>query len=90
MATLQHELQHVLDYATGELTAARYLLNPRNWRYRYQLSPASRWRDFGAEQRASIAEHHWLLERGRADLVARDLSRDPPPRTAFRDLIPWA
>jgi hypothetical protein len=90
LAILQHELQHVLDYATGELSAARYLLNPKNWRYRYELRPGARWRDFGAEQRASIAEHWWLLERGRADLVARDLHGPPPGLDLYRRVIPWA
>jgi hypothetical protein len=90
LAVLQHELQHVLDYAQGELSALGYLLQPRNWRYRYALTLDSRWRDFGAEQRASIAEHHWLLERGRADLVARALGRTPPPLHLYRDILPWA
>jgi len=68
-ATLQHELQHLYDYATGELSSRGYLLNPSHWRYGYRMTAQSRWEDFGAEQRASIAEHLWLLEAGRIDLV---------------------
>jgi hypothetical protein len=90
LAVLQHELQHVLDYALGELTGRGYLLRPRNWRYRYALTAASRWRDFGAEQRASIAEHHWLIERGRSDLVAGDLGVAPPDAELYRRILPWA
>ncbi len=90
LAILQHELQHVLDYALGELTALGYLFRPRNWPYRYALTPASRWRDFGAEQRASIAEHHWLIEHGRSDLVARDLAGARPDPELYRRIIPWA
>ena len=81
MATLQHELQHVLDYRTGWLTAAKYLSNPRHWTYRWRLDEASCWDELGAEQRASIAERLWLIEHGFAP--AGDLP-------AMRGLIPWA
>ncbi len=81
MAQLQHELQHVLEFACGELSAAGYALRPRNWRYGYQLSPASEWRRFGAEQRASIVEHLWLIERG--------LGLEATPEH-HRRVIPWA
>jgi hypothetical protein len=81
MAVLQHELQHVLEFATGELSALRYVSSPRNWRYQYELTPASRWRDFGAEQRAMIAQHLWMSERGLpSPYAAKDLRR----------VVPWA
>lgn len=79
MAVLQHELQHVLDYADGHLTALRYLTHPRDWIYGWRLG--SRWEAYGAEQRASIVEHLWRMEHGLAD--AADLP-------AVRSLIPWA
>jgi hypothetical protein len=82
MAVLQHELQHVLEYATGELSVARYVLGPRNWTYRYRLDADSRWSDFGAEQRASIAEHLWMIERG--------LMADPAGGAHHRRVLPWA
>ena len=82
MAILQHELQHVLEFATGELSTWRYALIPRNWTYRYQLKPGSRWRDFGAEQRASIVEDYWRIERG--------LNREAGRLEHYRTLIPWA
>ena len=81
MAVLQHELQHVLDYAAGCLTGARYVLHPRHWRYGYRLGTCARWERLGAEQRASMAEHIWLMEHGLMD--ATDLWR-------LRDLAPWA
>ena len=81
MAILQHELQHVLDYALGWLTAFRYLTQPRHWTYRWRLSEGAGWDAFGAEQRASIAEQLWLMERGLAP--DHDLA-------AVRRLIPWA
>ena len=89
-AVLQHEAQHLLDYATGAMSALRYLTRPRDWRYGYQLTAGCRWGDFGCEQRASIAEHLWLLEHGRQDLVRDSLGRDPAPIAAYRRLIPWA
>jgi hypothetical protein len=81
MAVFQHELQHVLDYAEDWLTAARYLTDSRHWRYDYQLSPSANWAEFGAEQRAMVAEHIWLMENGFAP--ASELSR-------LRSLAPWA
>jgi hypothetical protein len=90
MAVLQHELQHVLEFATGQLSPFRYAFRPRNWRYRYELTPRSRWRDFGAEQRASIAEHCWLLERGFEADVERALGQAPSPLALYRRLLPWA
>jgi len=81
MAMLQHELQHVLDYRTGWLTAARYLSAPHHWRYVYRLGPDIGWDALGAEQRAMVAEHIWLKENGGAP--AGDLER-------LRALAHWA
>jgi hypothetical protein len=85
MATLQHELQHVLDYAAGWLTALRYVTGPRHWTYRWRISATDlgegAWDALGAEQRASIAEHLWLMERG---LAATD------QLALVRRLVPWA
>lgn len=80
MAVLQHELQHVLEYAQNRLSAANYLTGPHNWTYDYVITPKSVWADFGAEQRASIVEALWWLERGgnEADIAEH------------RRLIPWA
>jgi hypothetical protein len=77
---LQHELQHVLEYAQGRLTAAAYIVDPRNWTYQYKLTPTSRWADFGAEQRASIVETLWRIEH----------DKDRKGLAAHRKLIPWA
>jgi hypothetical protein len=81
LATLQHELQHVLEFATGELTLAGYLLRPGNWRYRYRLELGRDFWDYGAEQRASMAEHLWLAENGH---------RPASEGAALRLTIPWA
>lgn len=84
MAVLQHELQHVLEFATGELGVVRYALNPRNWIYGYRLAPGRGWRAYGAEQRATIVEDLWRLERG---LKAAE---DPGELERRRALIPWS
>ncbi|MGZ8370469.1 MAG: hypothetical protein ACXWVH_05385 [Caulobacteraceae bacterium] len=81
LSTLQHELQHVLEFATGDLSLLGYAFGPRNWRYAYRVFPGCRWRDFGAEQRACIAEDHWRAENG---LLARlELHSE------LRRLLPW-
>jgi hypothetical protein len=82
MATLQHELHHLWEYAAGALTPLRYGVNPHNWSYAYKLERNSQWSDFGAEQRASIAEDLWLIEHG--------LLQDPHRGAWHRALIPWA
>lgn len=80
IGVLQHELQHVLDFAEGRLTALRYLIFPHNWTYRWQLTEHLSWSRLGAEQRASVAEALWRAERsGDADTVA-----------ILRNVIPWA
>jgi hypothetical protein len=81
MATLQHELQHVLDYRTGHLTAVGYLTNPKHWIYHRRAEDARGWDELGAEQRASMAEQLWLVEHG------FDGAHDGQ---ALRHIIPWA
>ena len=81
MAVLQHELQHLLEFATGRLSVAGYLLLPRNWTYRWGLGPELRWDRLGAEQRASVVEALWRAERSPA---AAQMAAD------LRAVIPWA
>ena len=81
-AVLQHELQHVLEYRTGDLGPFRYLLRPHNWRYRYHPAAGAKWGQFGAEQRAQIVEDLWLIERG---LIVGEA-----PLAWYRQIVPWA
>ena len=80
MAVLQHELHHVLEYATGRLSAWNYLTNRQNWSYALTLTDRHRWDDLGAEQRAVVAERLYLAEHGVAhtDELAN-----------LRRLLPW-
>ncbi len=80
LEVLQHELQHVLDFATEALSPASYLLNARNWTYHYRLKDGCRWCDFGAEQRAMIAQHVWRCEQGLPT---------PYEEAAYREVLPW-
>jgi hypothetical protein len=81
MGVLQHELQHVLEYATGELTAFGYLRRPDDWTYEVELTPGLNWSQLGAEQRATLAERLWLAEHGLAP--AGEVG-------VLRAIIPWA
>lgn len=81
MAVLQHELQHVLDFAEGRLTGLGYLLLPHNWSYRWDLSDRRPWDRLGAEQRASMAEALWRAERSTTSVEVA---------AALRAVIPWA
>jgi hypothetical protein len=83
MALLQHELHHVLDFATGALTWWSYGLDPRNWIYR--LPERIVWRHLGAEQRAMVAERLWWAEAaGDAAMIALCRRHLPWPP------IPWS
>ena len=81
MAVLQHELHHVLEYATGILSAWRYLTNRHNWSYHWVFEEGRPWSALGAEQRAVVAERLWLAERG--------LAPDHELET-LRRLLPWS
>ena len=81
VAVLQHELQHVLDYATGRLTAWRYLGHPRHWSYAIDPAWMGDFDSLGAEQRAVLAERLWLAEAG---------LRPPAEIARLRSIIPWA
>lgn len=81
MATLQHELQHVLDYRSGRLTAARYLMDPREWVYGVAVDSSASFDRLGAEQRATLAERLWLAENG---------YRPASDVEGLRAAIPWA
>lgn len=80
MSLLQHELQHLLDFAEGKLSIASYLLWPPNWFYGYDLARHDRWDRLGAEQRASMAEALWRL----------DQAGDEAGAARLRAIIPWA
>jgi hypothetical protein len=81
MAVLQHELQHLLDFAEGRLTVLGYLLLPHNWSYSWEFSDCLSWDRRGAEQRASMAEALWRAEHSSASSEVA---------STLRAIIPWA
>jgi hypothetical protein len=81
MAVLQHELQHLLEFATGRLSIAGYLLLPHNWTYRWDLGGRPRWDRLGAEQRASVVEALWRAEQSPASAEMA---------ASLREVVPWA
>jgi hypothetical protein len=81
MALLQHELQHLLDFAEGSLTTVGYLLTPRHWKYGYDITGRLEWDRLGAEQRASLAEDLWRSERSLSSTLSVE---------RLRSIIPWA
>ncbi|WGM38136.1 hypothetical protein AMEJIAPC_01038 [Caulobacter sp. NIBR1757] len=78
MALLQHELQHVLDFASGRMSWLSYALRPGDWSYSVPNAGWD-WNRLGAEQRAVLAERLWRAERnGAAGEAAR-----------LRAVLPW-
>jgi hypothetical protein len=78
MALLQHELQHVLDYATGRMSRLSYAANPRDWSYDVPETGWD-WSRLGAEQRAVLAERLWRAEH---TVATAEIAR-------LRAVLPW-
>lgn len=82
MSVLQHELQHVLEFAARDLSFLGYALLPFNWTYAYTLRETTRWTSLGAEQRAQAVQDYWLAQ--------RRLPQDREKIERLKQLIPWA
>ncbi len=63
-ALLMHELCHVWQYSTGQLTALKYLCNPKNWVYKYALSEAENFVDYPIEKQADLMQDWYRLNTG--------------------------
>jgi hypothetical protein len=61
---LIHELCHVWQYETGRLTAARYLLDPRNWIYSYSVTENADFDDYPTEKQADLLQDWFLVNSG--------------------------
>ena len=53
---LMHELCHVWQYATGRLTAWRYLTRPKNWAYGYEFETSKNFDDYATEKQADLLQ----------------------------------
>ena len=76
-ALLMHELCHVWQYASGRLTAWRYLSRPRNWAYGYVFDPDKDFDDYPTERQADLLQDWFVMNKGGAPL--RRLKNSPAP-----------
>ena len=81
---LIHELAHVWQYATGRLTAFRYVTQPRNWRYRYEVRPDARLDDYAIEAQADLVQDWFRIRRG---LPPSRYRGEPPTRGWIEDIV---
>lgn len=85
---LVHELCHVWQYETGRLTAFRYLINPRNWRYSYEVEPNPDFDDFPTEKQADLLQDWFLMNSGVAPLRFSQKSSSPT-RDWLNKVVPF-
>lgn len=85
-AVLMHELCHVWQYATGRLTALRYLMRPVNWRYRYSFHPDKSFDDYPIEKQADLLQDWYLMNRGAQPM---NFSGRPPTLEQINAVVPF-
>lgn len=61
---LIHELCHVWQYETGRLTVFRYLIDPRNWIYSYEVRENAKFDDYPTEKQADLLQDWFLVNSG--------------------------
>jgi hypothetical protein len=87
-ALLVHELCHVWQYATGRLSAFRYLTRPRNWVYGYDIRRGA----FDAhpiEQQADLLQDWFTVNAGGPP--SRYAKQTPhPSREEINAVVPFA
>ena len=86
---LVHELCHVWQYETGRLTAFRYLIDPRNWRYSYRVKDAANFDDYPTEKQADLLQDWFLANSGAAPLRF-DQNGPEPTRIWLNSVVPFA
>ena len=86
---LVHELCHVWQYETGRLSAARYLLDPRNWFYAYTVRADAKFDDYPTEKQADLLQDWFLVNSGGKPL--RHNSKDgSPTKDWLNAVVPFA
>lgn len=85
---LVHELCHVWQYETGRLSAFRYLVDPRNWVYAYDVRPNAAFDDYPTEKQADLLQDWYLVNSG-----ARPIRYDPkgqnPTKHWLNNIVPF-
>lgn len=86
---LVHELCHVWQYETGRLTALRYLIDPRNWRYSYRVKNGAKFDDYPTEKQADLMQDWFLVNSGAAPLRF-DRKGTMPTKDWLNSVVPFA
>ena len=86
---LVHELCHVWQYETGRLTALRYLIDPRNWRYSYRVKDGARFDDYPTEKQADLLQDWFLMNSGAVPLRF-DQNGPTPTKSWLNSVVPFA
>ena len=85
---LVHELCHVWQYETGRLNAFRYLIDPRNWVYAYEVKTNANFDDYPTEKQADLLQDWYLANSG-----AKPLRFNPkggiPTKNWLNSIVPF-
>jgi hypothetical protein len=86
---LIHELCHVWQYETGRLSAARYLLDPRNWVYNYTVKDDAEFDDYPTEKQADLLQDWFLVNSGATPLRYDMKESEAPSKGWLNDVVPF-
>lgn len=90
-ALFVHELAHVWQYATGRLSAWRYLTTPSDWRYGYEVRQGAGFDDYGVEAQADMVGDWYRMREGAAPVCFRMGALGEPPTLDWLEAtIPFA
>ena len=87
---LVHELCHVWQYETGRLTAFRYLVDPRNWIYAYDVRENAKFDDYPTEKQADLLQDWFLVNSGSPPLRFAPSYRGAPDKDWLNSVVPFA
>jgi len=87
-ALLMHELCHVWQYASGRLTAWRYLTRPQNWIYGYDFDAGKSFDDYAIEKQADLLQDWYVMNNGGAP-CRQSKERCAPTRTQINAIVPF-
>jgi len=87
-ALLMHELCHVWQYATGRLTAWRYLTRPKNWIYGYEFEACNSFDDYATERQADLLQDWYVVNLGGTPYRHRRGCR-VPTQAQINSLVPF-
>lgn len=86
---LVHELCHVWQYATGRLTAFRYLIDPRNWVYAYEVKENAKFDDYPTEKQADLLQDWFLVNSGATPLRFETRNGITPDKDWLNGVVPF-